>query len=37
MDDDLFYDFQLNNTHSVIVGRDKDEILNKIKRRFESI
>jgi hypothetical protein len=28
-------DFQLNNTESVIVGTDKEEILSRIQRGFE--
>jgi len=31
------YDFQLNTTQSVIVGTDRDEVLDKIQRRFELI
>ena len=30
------YDFQLNTTQSVIVGTDRDEVLDKIQRRFEN-
>jgi len=32
VDDEIFYDFQLNTTESVIVGRDRDEVLEKIQR-----
>jgi len=36
VDDELFYDFQLNTTESVIVGRDRDEVLEKVQRGFEN-
>jgi len=36
VDDEIFYDFQLNTTESVIVGTDRDEVLEKIQRGFES-
>ena len=29
------YDFQLNTTQSVIVGTDRDEVLDKIQRGLE--
>ena len=29
------YDFQLNTTESVIVGRDREEVLDRIQRGFE--
>ena len=35
VDDEIFYDFQLNNTESVIVGRDREEVLERIQRGFE--
>ena len=35
-DDEIYYDFQLNNTESVIVGADKDEVLDRVQREFES-
>jgi len=35
VDDEIFYDFQLNTTQSVIVGTDRDEVLARIQRRFE--
>ncbi|MGN6346692.1 MAG: hypothetical protein ACTHME_03215 [Candidatus Nitrosocosmicus sp.] len=35
VDDEIFYDFQLNNTKSVIVGTDREEVLEKIQRGFE--
>ena len=34
--DDIFYDFQLNTTQSVIVGTNREEVLNRIQRGFES-
>jgi hypothetical protein len=36
VDDEIFYDFQLNTTESVIVGRDRDEVLDRIQRGFEN-
>jgi hypothetical protein len=36
VDDEIFYDFQLNTTESVIVGLDRDEVLDKIQRGFEN-
>ena len=36
VDDEIFYDFQLNNSESVIVGTNRDEVLEKIQRGFES-
>ena len=33
--DKIFYDFQLNTTESVIVGTDREEVLEKIQRGFE--
>jgi hypothetical protein len=36
VDDEIFYDFQLNTTESVIVGRDRKEVLEKIQRGFEN-
>src|SRR5215212_6544120 len=35
VDDEIFYDFQLNTTESVIVGTDRKEVLDKIQRGFE--
>jgi len=32
VDDEIFYDFQLNTTQSVIVGTDRDEVLENSKR-----
>src|SRR3954453_9921477 len=36
MDNEIFYDFQLNTTQSVIVGRDREEVLERIQRGFEN-
>ncbi len=36
VDDEIFYDFQLNTTQSVIVGRDREEVLARIQRGFEN-
>src|SRR3954451_16257241 len=36
MDDEIFYDFQLNTTESVIVGTDREEVLAKIQQGFEN-
>ena len=36
VDDEIFYGFQINNTESVIVGRDREEILARIQRGFEN-
>ena len=35
VNDEIFYDLQLNTTQSVIVGRDRDEVLDRIQRGFE--
>jgi hypothetical protein len=35
VDDEIYYDFQLNTTQSVIVGTDRDEVLNRIQRGLE--
>src|SRR3954471_5311847 len=35
VDDEIFYDFQLNTTESIIVGRDREEVLTRIQRGFE--
>ncbi len=32
----ILYDFQLNTTKSVIVGRDREEVLEMIQRGFEN-
>ena len=34
VDDEIFYDFQLNTTESVIVGKDREEVLDKIQLGF---
>jgi len=34
VDDEIFYDLQLNTTESVIVGRDREEVLARIQRGF---
>lgn len=36
VDDEILYDFQLNNTESVIVGTERDEVLDRILRGFEN-
>ena len=36
VDDEIFYDFQLNTTESVIVGTDRKEVLDKIQIGFEN-
>ena len=36
VDDEIFYDFQINTTESVIVGTDREEVLEKIQRGFEN-
>ena len=36
MDDEIFYDFQLNISQSVIVGTDREEVLEKIQRGLEN-
>ena len=35
VDDEIFYDFQLNTTEDVIVGTNWEEVLEKIQRGFE--
>jgi hypothetical protein len=35
VDDEIFYAFQLNTTESDIVGRDRNEVLERIQRGFE--
>lgn len=35
VDEEIHYDFQLNNTESVIVGTEREEVLEKIQRGFE--
>jgi hypothetical protein len=36
VDDEIHHDFQLNNTESVIVGTDREEVLDRIQRGFEN-
>ena len=36
VDDEIFYDFQLNTSQSVMMGRDRDEVLARIQRGFEN-
>ncbi|MGN6347105.1 MAG: hypothetical protein ACTHME_05320 [Candidatus Nitrosocosmicus sp.] len=36
VDEEIHYDFQLNNTESVIVGTDRDEVLERIQKGFEN-
>jgi hypothetical protein len=33
--DEIYHDFQSNNTESVIVGTERDEVLQRIQRGFE--
>jgi uncharacterized protein YlzI (FlbEa/FlbD family) len=35
VDEEIYYDFQLNNTESIIVGTDREEVLTRIQRGFE--
>ena len=35
VDEEIFYDFQLNNTESIIVGTDREEVLERIQIGFE--
>jgi hypothetical protein len=35
VDEEIHYDFQLNNTEFVIVGTNRNEILERIQRGFE--
>jgi len=37
VDSEIYEDFQMNNTESVIVGTDKKEILSRIQRGLERI
>jgi hypothetical protein len=36
VDDEILYDFQLNTTESVIVGRDRDEVVDRVQRGLKS-
>jgi hypothetical protein len=35
VDEEIHYDFQINNTESVIVGTDREEVLERIQKGFE--
>ena len=35
VDSEIYADFQLNNTESIIVGTDREEILSRIQRGLE--
>jgi hypothetical protein len=35
VDEEIHYDFQLNNSESIIVGTDRKEALTRIQRGFE--
>jgi hypothetical protein len=35
VDEEIYYDFQLNNSESLIVGTDREEVLARIQRGFE--
>ena len=35
VDEEIYYDFQLNNTGSTIVGTDREKVLARIPRGFE--
>jgi hypothetical protein len=35
IDEEIYYDFQLNNTESIVVGTDREEVLARIQRGFE--
>lgn len=35
VDDEIFYDFQINNIESIIVWTDRKEVLDRIPRGFE--
>jgi|tagenome__1003787_1003787.scaffolds.fasta_scaffold20962977_3 hypothetical protein len=37
VDDEIFYDFQLNTSESVIVGTDRKEVLDKFKEDLKTI
>ena len=36
VDDEIFYDFQLNTIESIVVGTDREEVLEKLQRGFEN-
>ena len=33
--EEIHFDFQINNTESIIVGTDREEVLDRIQRGFE--
>jgi hypothetical protein len=35
VDEEIYYDFQLNNSESIIVGTDRKEVLSRVQRGFE--
>jgi hypothetical protein len=35
VDEEIYYDFQVNNTESIIVVTERDEVLGRIQRGFE--
>jgi hypothetical protein len=35
IDEEIYYDFQLNNSESIIVGTDREKVLARIQRGFE--
>ncbi len=35
VDEKIYYDFQLNNSESIIVGTDREEVISRIQRGFE--
>ncbi len=35
VDEEIYYDFQLNNSESIIVGTGREEVLARIQRGFE--
>jgi hypothetical protein len=35
VDEEIYYDFQLNNSESIIVGTEREEVLARIQRGFE--
>jgi hypothetical protein len=35
VDEEIYYDFQMNNSESIIVGTDRGEVLDRIQRGFE--
>jgi hypothetical protein len=35
IDGEIYYDFQLNNSESIIVGTDREKVLARIQRGFE--